>query len=76
MTEDERLKWLAEPASRAEIADLLVQFGSVTATIATVCADILSEDKQSAVETMREVIKVHHEYAKLLRKFIGRADDE
>lgn len=76
MTDEDREKWLNEPASRADVAELIVQMGVLTTGLANTCTDLLRGDKSGALEAMREVVADHHEYARLMRKFMKGPEDE
>lgn len=76
MTEDEQLKWLSEPASRQEVADLMAQLGVMASSLANTCADILAQDTGSATQSLREVISDGRLFSKMLRKFSGSSVDE
>ena len=75
MTEEERVKWLNQPPTRAEVADLLAQLGVVTSSIANALASSMAEDRMTTATAMREAIADSRKYGDLLRKFIGVGDE-
>lgn len=76
MTEEDRAKWLNEPPTRGEVANLFAQLGMISSSLANACSDLLAQDRQEATSALREVIADSREFSKILKEFAGSQDRE